>query len=76
MKKETSFTANDFWSAPDTALFTRQEVAIVRRCTVAKIDRESWLKIGITTIKDGGKVLYLKSDVVKYLESCRTEVTK
>ncbi len=57
-----------FWAAPDNALFTREEIAAVRRCSVAKLDRETWLGTGIKFIRDGGRCLYRKADVAAALE--------
>ena len=58
-----------FWSAPPDAFFTREEVAQIRRCSVAKLDREAWLLSGIAYIKDGARCLYSKKAILKFLES-------
>ncbi len=58
-----------FWEAPGCALFTRNEIAHIRRCSVAKLDREAWLQTGIRHLKDGNRTLYRKADVVAYLDA-------
>jgi hypothetical protein len=57
----------EFWRAPPDALFTRREVAKVRRCSVALLEREAWSGTGIPVIKDGERCLYRKADVLKRL---------
>ena len=56
-----------FWSAPDDALFTRKEMAVVRRCSIAKLEREAWLQTGVPVIKDGAQALYKKRDALTHL---------
>jgi hypothetical protein len=56
-----------FSDAPDDALFLREEVAAIRRCSRAKLERECWLGIGIPVIKDNGRALYRKRDIAAYL---------
>jgi hypothetical protein len=56
-----------FWSAPDDALFTRKEMAVVRRCSIAKLEREAWLQTGVPVLKDGAQALGRKRDVLAHL---------
>ena len=58
-----------FDNAPTGAFFTREELAAIRRCSIAKLDREAWLGTGIKFIRDGGRCLYRKSDVVAALNN-------
>jgi hypothetical protein len=65
---ETEIIAQ-FWAVPDDALFTREEVAVVRRYSLAKLDREAWLGVGIKFVRDGGRCLYPKKNVKAYLQT-------
>jgi hypothetical protein len=56
-----------FWKAHPDALFTRREVAIVRRCSVALLEREAWAGTGIPEVRDGGRCLLRKRDVLAKL---------
>jgi hypothetical protein len=56
-----------FWEAHPDALFTRREVAIVRRCSVALLEREAWAGTGIPVIRDGARCLHRKRDVLSRL---------
>jgi hypothetical protein len=56
-----------FWSAHPDALFTRNEVALVRRCSVALMEREAWAGTGIPMIRDGSRALHRKRDVLARL---------
>jgi hypothetical protein len=56
-----------FWEAHPDALFTRREVAIVRRCSVALLEREAWAGTGIQIIRDGSRCLHRKRDVLTHL---------
>jgi hypothetical protein len=56
-----------FWEAHPDALFTRREVAIVRRCSVALLEREAWAGTGIPIIRDGAGCLHRKRDVLARL---------
>ncbi|CAK9253599.1 unnamed protein product [Sphagnum jensenii] len=44
------------------------EIAAVRRCSTAKLDREAWLGTGVKFVRDGSRCLYRKADVVAALE--------
>jgi hypothetical protein len=56
-----------FWESHNDALFTRAEVAAVRRCSVALLEREAWSGTGIPIIRDGTRCLYRKRDVLVHL---------
>ena len=56
-----------FWEAHPDALFTRREVAIVRRCSVALLEREAWAGTGLPIIRDGARCLHRKRDVLAHL---------
>jgi hypothetical protein len=56
-----------FDDAPDSAFFTREEVAVIRRCSIAKLHRDSWLGKGIRFTKDGARCLYKKVDIDAFL---------
>ncbi len=58
---------SEFWSAHLDALFTRQTVAKVRRCSVALLEREAWAGTGIPIIRDGRRCLHRKRDVLAHL---------
>ena len=58
-----------FWNGPEDSLYTRNEVAKIRRCSIAKLDREAWLLAGIAYIKDGSRCLYSKKAILQFLES-------
>ena len=62
-----------FWAAPPEALFKRDEIAIVRRCSLAKLEREAWLGLGMRHVKDGNRTLYRKADVLSYLEASEVQ---
>ena len=66
-KKQRPAEAPNFWDANPEALFTRLEVADVRRCSVALLEREACAGKGIPFIKDGVRALYRKKDVLKHL---------
>jgi len=39
----------------------------VRRCSVDLLEREAWAGTGIPFIRDGGRCLYRKRDVLRHL---------
>jgi hypothetical protein len=56
-----------FWEAHPDALFTRREIAIVRRCSVALLEREAWAGTGVPEVRDGSRRLQRKRDVLAKL---------
>ncbi len=59
---------NEFYSAPDTALFSQIIIAHVRDCSPATMERDRWQGGGIPFIKIGRAVKYRKTDVLAWLE--------
>ena len=55
--------------APDWALFSQETVAAIRDCSLATLERDRWIGIGIPFIKMGRLVRYRKSDIRAWLES-------
>ena len=66
---DQSEIASRFCAAPDDALFTREEIAAVLRCSVSKLDRAAWLGIGIKFVRNGGRCLYPKKNVTASLQT-------
>ena len=58
---------NEFYSAPDDALFNQITVAHVRDCSTATMERDRWAGGGIPFIKIGRAVKYRKADVLGWL---------
>lgn len=57
----------EFYNAPETALFSQQTISVIRQCSTAKLERDRWLGGGIPFIKFGRAVRYRKSDVLAWL---------
>lgn len=57
----------EFWEAHPDALFSRKTVAKVRQCSTSLLEREAWSGSGIPMIRDGGRRLYRKRDVLRHL---------
>ncbi len=55
--------------APDWVLFSQETVAAIRDCSLATLERDRWVGIGIPFIKMGRLVRYRKSDIRAWLES-------
>ena len=53
----------------ETEFQTPKESAEYRRCSLRKLDRERASGTGPAYVRDGGKILYRRSDVDKYLEA-------
>ena len=64
---DTNDVSRRFWEAHPDALFTRREVAIIRRCSVALLEREAWAGTGIPIVRDGARCLHRKRDVLARL---------
>lgn len=54
--------------SPDWALFSQETVAAIRDCSLATLERDRWVGIGIPFIKMGRLVRYRKSDIRAWLE--------
>jgi hypothetical protein len=57
-----------FWTAPNEALFPQGVISRVRHVSDALLERERWQNSGPKYLKLGGRVLYRKSDVLKWIE--------
>jgi hypothetical protein len=55
--------------APDFALFAQETVAAIRGCSIAAIEHDRWLGIGVPFIKTGRLVRYRKKDIRSWLEN-------
>lgn len=58
---------NEFYSAPDDALFPQKTLCAVLNCSDALAERNRWAGIGIPFIKINRAVRYRKSDILTYL---------
>lgn len=58
----------EYESAPDWVLFSQETVAAIRACSLATIERDRWIGIGVPFIKMGRLVRYRKSDIRAWLE--------
>lgn len=54
--------------APDWALFSQETIAAIRDCSLATLERDRWIGIGVPFIKMGRLVRYRKSDIRAWLE--------
>lgn len=68
-KKPDMELVQDFWSAPMEAFFNQETVAPVTNKSIKTLESERWRGTGIPYRKMGGRVLYQKKDVTKWLES-------
>jgi hypothetical protein len=60
-------TLNDFYTAPDQALYDEIAIAHVVGVTVAKLQRDRWAGTGVPFIKIGRSVRYRKAEVLAWL---------
>lgn len=58
-----------FWSSPPEAYFNQLTVAPVTGCSPKTLECDRWKRNGIPFRKVGGRVLYKKIDVIRWLES-------
>lgn len=58
----------EYESAPDCALFTQETIAAIRNCSLATIERDRWIGIGVPFIKMGHLVRYRKSEIRAWLD--------
>lgn len=74
MKSHTSRIdlIQEYELAPDWALFAQETVAAIRDCSLATLERDRWIGIGIPFIKMGRLVRYRKCDVHAWLEQHAT----
>jgi hypothetical protein len=57
----------EFYEAPSKSLFNEKTIAIIMNCSNKLLQNKRWAGGGIPFKKIGGKVLYRKKDVIKYL---------
>lgn len=55
--------------APDSAFFTQHTIAALRNCSLATIERDRWIGIGVPFVKMGRSVRYRKADIRMWLEN-------
>ena len=67
MSKIKNELIQDFYGAPDSALFDQIAIAAVLGCSKALMERNRWAGGGIPFIKINRAVRYRKSDVVAWL---------
>lgn len=53
--------------SPDWALFSQETVAAIRACSLATLERDRWIGIGVPYIKMGRLVRYRKADIQAWL---------
>lgn len=58
-----------FWAAPIEAFFGQEVIAPVSNKSIKTLESDRWRGLGIPYRKIGGRVLYQKQDVVRWLES-------
>ena len=58
----------EFWSSPDEAFFGQESIAAVIHKSIKTLESDRWLGKGAPYRKVGGRVLYRKVDVVKWIE--------
>jgi len=70
MKAATTRTGllEEFNCAPLEALFSQETLAVIRSCSLATIERERMLGIGVPFVKIGRLVRYSKKSVLKWLD--------
>lgn len=59
---------NEYEQSPDWALFSQETVAAIRGCSLATIERDRWVGIGVRFIKMGHLVRYRKSEIRAWLD--------
>jgi hypothetical protein len=59
---------NEYEQAPDWLLFSQETVAAIRDCSLATIERDRWVGIGVPFIKMGHLVRYRKSEIRTWLD--------
>lgn len=59
---------SEYEIAPEWALFSQETIAAIRDCSLATIERDRWIGIGVPFIKMGRLVRYRKSDIQTWLQ--------
>ncbi|OGT57569.1 MAG: hypothetical protein A3F14_05560 [Gammaproteobacteria bacterium RIFCSPHIGHO2_12_FULL_43_28] len=58
----------EYEQAPDWMMFAQDTVAAIRSCSIATIERDRWMGIGVPFIKMGHLVRYRKAEIRAWLE--------
>jgi hypothetical protein len=67
--KQPRFTLiQEYEQAPDWMMFSQETVAAIRDCSIATIERDRWIGIGVPFIKMGHLVRYRKSEIRTWLD--------
>lgn len=64
-----SEAVTEFWSSPPQSLHKTETIAEVIQVTMAKLERDRWLKAGIPYVRHGRQVRYRRIDVENYLHA-------
>ena len=64
---DESSMVNQFWSAPDQALFTERTLVALTGLSEAYFQRSRWAGGGPRFLKIGSRVRYRKTDIVAWL---------
>lgn len=59
---------NEYEQSPDWVLFSQETVAAIRDCSLATLERDRWIGIGVPFIKMGHLVRYRKSTIRAWLD--------
>lgn len=60
--------AKEFWEADPQSLFNQNVVALVSGISISTLEKDRYFGRGIPFRKSSGRIVYKKSDVVKFLE--------
>ena len=66
-KQDRAQALEEFYNAPDCALFNQETITHVRDCSTATLERDRWNGNGIPFIKIGRAVRYRKSDALAWV---------
>ncbi len=69
VKKPAGDHISEFWIAPVEAFFGQETIAPVTNKSIKTLESDRWRGTGIPYRKVGGRVLYQKQDVIRWLES-------
>jgi hypothetical protein len=67
MSQNKNQLIQDFYSAPNDALFDQIAIAAVLGCSKALMERNRWAGGGVQFLKIGRTVRYRKADVIAWL---------
>jgi hypothetical protein len=67
MSQNKNQLIQDFYSAPNDALFDQIAIAAVLGCSKALMERNRWAGNGVQFLKIGRTVRYRKADVIAWL---------